>query len=33
MAYKLLTIKRCPLCGDEVEQVPDGELKKNPRRL
>lgn len=29
MASKLLVIKRCPLCGDEVEQVPDGELRKN----
>lgn len=29
MAQRLRVIKRCPLCGDEVEQVPDSELKKN----
>ena len=33
MAQRLRTIKKCPLCGEEVEQVPDSELKKNPRRL
>ena len=30
MAQRLRVIKKCPLCGDEVEQVPDSELKKNP---
>lgn len=30
MSAKLLVIKNCPLCGEEVEQVPDGELRKNP---
>lgn len=30
MAQRLRVIKNCPLCGDEVEQVPDSELKKNP---
>jgi hypothetical protein len=29
MAQRLRVIKKCPLCGDEVEQVPDSELKKN----
>ena len=30
MGRRLLIIKKCPLCGNEVEQVPDGVLKKNP---
>lgn len=30
MAKRLRTISRCPLCGDEVERVPDSVLKKNP---
>jgi hypothetical protein len=30
MASRLRVVKKCPLCGDEVEQVPDSELKKNP---
>lgn len=29
MAQRLRVINKCPLCGDEVEQVPDAELKKN----
>lgn len=31
MARRLIVISRCPLCGKNVEQVPDGILKKNPR--
>ena len=30
MARRLIVNDRCPLCGDRVEQVPDGILKKNP---
>lgn len=30
MARRLITVGRCPLCGDTVEQVPDGVLKQNP---
>jgi hypothetical protein len=30
MAKRLIVNDRCPLCGDRVEQVPDGILKKNP---
>jgi uncharacterized protein with PIN domain len=30
MAQRLRIIDRCPLCGEQVEQVPDGELRKNP---
>ena len=30
MARHLIVITRCPLCGKNVEQVPDGILKKNP---
>jgi uncharacterized protein with PIN domain len=30
MAQRLRIIDRCPLCGDQVEQVPDSELRKNP---
>lgn len=29
MARRLMVISKCPLCGEEVEQVPDGILKKN----
>lgn len=28
----MITNNKCPLCGDEVEQVPDSILKKNPER-
>ena len=30
MRRRLITISRCPLCGEEVEQVPDNILKQNP---
>lgn len=30
MARHLIVIKRCPLCGKNVEIVPDGLLKKDP---
>lgn len=30
MGKRLITVCRCPLCGDEVEQVPDSVLKQNP---
>lgn len=30
MARRLLVICKCPLCGKEVEQVPDGVLKQQP---
>lgn len=30
MAKRLLINCRCPLCGEEVDMVPDGVLKKNP---
>lgn len=30
MARRLLVNDRCPLCGNRVEMVPDGVLKKNP---
>lgn len=30
MGRRLITITRCPLCGEEVEQVPDSILKQNP---
>lgn len=30
MGRHLIVIKRCPLCGKNVEQVPDAILKKNP---
>lgn len=29
MARRLIVVARCPLCGNHVEQVPDGILKKN----
>lgn len=30
MAKRLIVNNRCPLCGEPVEQVPDGVLKQNP---
>lgn len=30
MGRRLIINDRCPLCGEKVEQVPDGILKKNP---
>lgn len=30
MGRRLLINNHCPLCGEEVELVPDGVLKKNP---
>ena len=30
MARRLIVNCRCPLCGEQVEQVPDGILKQNP---
>lgn len=30
MARKLITNTKCPLCGNEVEKVPDSILKSNP---
>lgn len=30
MARHLIIITRCPLCGKQVEQVPDGILRQNP---
>lgn len=30
MGKRLLIRTRCPLCGERVEAVPDGILKKNP---
>ena len=30
MARRLIVVTKCPLCGENVEQVPDGILKKNP---
>lgn len=30
MARRLITIDRCPLCGESVEQVTDAILKQNP---
>lgn len=30
MVRRLLTNHRCPLCGGDVEQVPDGVLKQKP---
>lgn len=32
MARRLIVISRCPLCGKNVEQVPDGVLKKKPHQ-
>lgn len=30
MARRLLIVGRCPLCGKQVEQVPDGILRRDP---
>lgn len=30
MARRLIINCRCPLCGEQVEAVPDGILKQNP---
>lgn len=30
MGRRLIINNKCPLCGEEVEQVPDGVLKKTP---
>jgi hypothetical protein len=30
MGKRLITVCKCPICGDEVEQVPDSVLKQNP---
>lgn len=30
MARRLLINSRCPICGEEVERVPDGVLKREP---
>lgn len=30
MARRLITISRCPLCGEPVEEVTDAILKKTP---
>ena len=30
MAKRLIINNRCPLCGEQVEVVPDGVLKQNP---
>lgn len=30
MGRRLIVLTKCPLCGEEVEQVPDGILKQNP---
>lgn len=30
MAKRLIVNCRCPLCGEQVEQVPDSVLKQNP---
>lgn len=30
MGRHLIVITRCPLCGENVEQVPDGVLKARP---
>lgn len=32
MGRRLIVISKCPLCGKNVEQVPDGVLKKNPHK-
>ena len=29
MARRLIIVSKCPLCGEEVEQVPDAILRKN----
>ena len=30
MGRHLITVTRCPLCGNHVEKIPDGILKVNP---
>lgn len=30
MARQLIIVSKCPICGAEVEQVPDHVLKMNP---
>lgn len=30
MARRLIVLHKCPLCGKEVEQVPDGILRREP---
>lgn len=30
MSRRLIIRTRCPICGEEVEPVPDGVLKQNP---
>lgn len=32
MGRHLITISRCPLCGKQVKQVPDGILRLNPHK-
>ena len=32
MARRLIVISKCPLCGKNVEQIPDAILKKNPHQ-
>lgn len=30
MAKRLIVRTRCPICGESVQEVPDGELRRNP---
>lgn len=30
MGRRLIVVTKCPLCGNEVDQVPDAMLKKSP---
>lgn len=32
MGRRLIINSKCPLCGEEVERVPDNILKKNPHQ-
>lgn len=32
MGRRLIIVTKCPLCGEEVAQVPDGVLKQNPHQ-
>lgn len=32
MARHLITVTRCPLCGNPVKAVPDGILKQHPHK-
>jgi hypothetical protein len=32
MGRRMITNCKCPLCGGEVEQVPDSVLKQNPHQ-